>query len=109
MRSHRRAVPYVFTHPVFGIWGIHGYAIAIDSMHTIDLGVTSHVLGNALYEFIYEQRRHGQTVKQAVAHVWSRIQAIYDEQNTQYRISFLRLLPSADAYKVLWEGCGENP
>eukprot|EP00959_Pyramimonas_sp_CCMP1952_P400454 8390962-Pyramimonas_sp.AAC.1 len=68
MRSRRRAVPYVFTHLAFGIWGVNSYSIAIDSMHCIGLGVTSHVLGGTLYEFIYEQRRHGQRVKSAVAH-----------------------------------------
>eukprot|EP00959_Pyramimonas_sp_CCMP1952_P173253 3620410-Pyramimonas_sp.AAC.1 len=68
MRSRRRAVPYVFTHPAFGIWGVSSYSIAIDSMRCIDLGVTSRVLGDTLYEFIHAQRRHGQRVKSAVAH-----------------------------------------
>ena len=62
--------------------------IAIDSMHTIDLGVTSHILGNTLFEIIFEQRPHGWTIKKQVAHVWARIQDIYKEQNTKYRISF---------------------
>ena len=94
MKSVRRERPYLFDHPLMEVWGVTGHTLMIDSMHCVDLGVTSHLLGNCLYEMVYEQRPRGQSIKAAVAHVWTRIQQIYDSQQTKHRISFIWLTPT---------------
>eukprot|EP00959_Pyramimonas_sp_CCMP1952_P062821 1313810-Pyramimonas_sp.AAC.1 len=65
MLQSRPDRPYKFDHPLFEIYGVTGCTLAIDSMHTVDLGVTSHILGTCCYEIVFEQRRPRQTVKQA--------------------------------------------
>ena len=108
MLSRRRRVPYLFDHPLMNAWGVGPHTLAIDSMHCVDLGVASHVLGNCLYEAVYEQRGHGVTVKAAVANIWTRIQQIYDSQNTKHRISFngwRHPRPRGSEYGI-WSGAG---
>ena len=85
----RRRVPYPFKHPVFSVFGVTGETISIDSMHTVDLGVTSHILGNVLKEIIYEQI--AAPAKDACATVWKRIREIYDELQTPHRITHFGL------------------
>ena len=51
--------------------------VTLDVMHTCDLGVVSHLMGNTLFEIIYEQIHKAPLL--AVSDVWVRIKEIYKE------------------------------
>ena len=97
----RQAVPraYPFTHALFDVWGVRAPMIAIDLMHTGDLGVVSHLLGNALFEIVFEQI--DKAPKDAVSDVWRRIKAIYVELGiTENRLTSIRCRERADKGRV---------
>ena len=54
--------------------------IAIDVMHTCGQGIVSHLLGNPLFEVVYEQIHKAQAL--AVSDVCVRIKEIYSELGT---------------------------
>eukprot|EP00959_Pyramimonas_sp_CCMP1952_P079426 1660002-Pyramimonas_sp.AAC.1 len=93
----RQAEPrdYVFVHALFTVWGVRAATIAIDLMHTGDLGIVSHLVGNTLYEIVYEQI--DKSPKDAVSDVWKRIKQIYDELGiTANRLTSIRWCELSD-------------
>ena len=73
-----RDPPFPFTHPIFKVWGVTSATLAVDAMHTVDGGVTSHVEGNTIFEVVFEQS-DGMPAKAAMTKVWGRMKDIYDE------------------------------
>ena len=76
-----RAMPYAFNHPLFTVWGVRGATLAPDAMHTVDGGVSSHVLGNVFYELTYEQI--GGPPQDAVGALWRQIKQLYNDLGTR--------------------------
>eukprot|EP00959_Pyramimonas_sp_CCMP1952_P232329 4855116-Pyramimonas_sp.AAC.3 len=85
--KHERG--FVPNHPLFTTWGVSIHCLAIDVMHTVDLGVAGHAVANLLYELIYEEL--GGRVSDRVRIVWTRIQEIYGELGLPHRLSNFRL------------------
>eukprot|EP00959_Pyramimonas_sp_CCMP1952_P349294 7318577-Pyramimonas_sp.AAC.1 len=50
-------------------------------MHTVDLGVASHVLGNIFYELVYEQTAG--PANDAVGILWRKIKELYNDLGTR--------------------------
>ena len=86
MTTPRRR-PYPFDHPLFEVFGVTGQSLALDTMHVVDLGTTSHVLGNAIYEIVYEQSG-GMSAKRATANLWEEMQKQYKDLNIPHRATF---------------------
>ena len=77
-------------HPLFQLVGVTQLSLMFDVMHVLDQnGVTSHLLGNALFSFVFEDLRG--PPRQALGRVWVRIQAIYKELGSAHRLHNLRL------------------
>ena len=61
--------------------------LAIDAMHTVDGGVTSHVLGNLFFELVYEELPG--RPKHSVGTLWREINKQYNENGKiEHRLSF---------------------
>ena len=52
--------------------------VALDVMHTVDLGVTCHAVGNLFFELIYDRLLPG-TRAEAAAALFARINALQDD------------------------------
>eukprot|EP00959_Pyramimonas_sp_CCMP1952_P250953 5245163-Pyramimonas_sp.AAC.1 len=73
--------------------------MAADAMHTIDSGVTSHILGNTFYEIVYEQI--GGRATDAVGRLWREIKQVYvDIGSTGHKLSFNSWRSSAEPFFV---------
>ena len=59
--------------------------IALDVMHTVDLGLVQHIIGNILFEICYDTFDDAQT---GLSIVWQRIRDIYIQLGITNKISF---------------------
>eukprot|EP00959_Pyramimonas_sp_CCMP1952_P458278 9476370-Pyramimonas_sp.AAC.1 len=76
-------------------------------MHTIDLGVTSHILGNTVCEIVYEQI--GGTSVDAVSRLWREIKQAYsDIGSSGHKLSFKCWRTSACLLDVRFLTCDGN-
>ena len=70
--------------PLMAVPGVSRYSFAIDTLHVMELGITSHALGNCL--FLLRQEYPG-TRAQSVDALRARIQELYDELGSPSRFS----------------------
>lgn len=76
-------------HPLFSVKGVDLFTLALDPMHTLDLGVFQHALANVLFALSFDEegRRWGPTPTERLAAIWRRIQEIYRRDQTATRFS----------------------
>ena len=80
---------YVCDHPLFAAWGVTIHTLALDVLHTVDLGVAGHAVANLFYELIYEHFRG--TIKSRITRLWERIRELYEDLDLDHRISNFKL------------------
>ena len=108
-------------HKIFGVSGVNPLAISLDTLHTIDLGVACHAIGNLLWEICESKAGNRDT---SMAELNKEIQEIYTKLNipSGQRVGHLKwkdLAKSNSEYPVLkhvkarnglWDGNGlESP
>ena len=79
--------------PLFGYAGITPAMIHLDFMHTLDLGVTEHVIANILWTIIYQDMpgRGKEAMKKNFNEVWLMIQEAYKVQQLSHRLTSFSL------------------
>ena len=78
-------------HPAFELPGVSSWSCCFDSLHVLDnKGVGAHLLGSALHQHAYDNPM-GIPPPFALALVWRRIQAKYDEMHVENRLTMLSL------------------
>ena len=82
----RRGVPrQIF---FYSIPGVHMRTVAIDPAHTLDKGVTSLFVGSLLHDLIFDKvLEPNGTIPQQCGALWGRVQRLYEELQTQTRLS----------------------
>ena len=65
----------------------------IDVMHTMDLGITEHVVANTLFTIVYQDMpgRGPAAKEQCFNQIWVKIQEAYSRLGLEYKLSKLTL------------------
>lgn len=92
-----------FDHKLFNVPGINPLALMLDTLHTLDLGVATHILGNLLWELL---EASPQSRDVAMRHLNKRIQELYGELGIPaaqrvHAISHKDLRKKAEEYPTL--------
>jgi len=78
-------------HLLMSVPGVNTYTFALDMTHILDLGCTQHLLGNLLFELVYEEAPG--SCEDSMQEVFDRILGLYQELgvDSSNRISTLKL------------------
>ena len=74
--------------PVWQVPGLSRFSVAIDAMHTGDLGVLAHFLGGCFHTFLFEGHLAG-TLEQRESTLWDRVRRLYREHGSSTRVTRL--------------------
>eukprot|EP00959_Pyramimonas_sp_CCMP1952_P289682 6058463-Pyramimonas_sp.AAC.1 len=80
---------YVPNHPLYQIWGVSPDTLALDWMHTMDIGVSGHSIANLFYEVVFEELAGPRP--QRVERLWRRIQEIYSEDGVSHKLGSFKM------------------
>ena len=78
------------THPLWQIPGFSVWSVGWDILHGLDLGPSSHVIGNILDDLVHLGTL-GRNMEDRVKAIWSRAQEVYKQQKIQNRLAYLDL------------------
>lgn len=75
--------------PIFNYAGISPLMLQLDVMHTMDLGITEHVVANVLHSILYTDLpgRGPATKKQQFNQLWLKIQQCYKDLDLKHRLT----------------------
>ena len=97
-------------HPIFRlIPGVSHRTLCLDVLHMLDLGISQHIIGNILYELVFE--RIGGDPKYTFARICERMHELYEEHGTKTRITShgLRAIPPAPGKPKTHQRCCNTP
>ena len=77
-------------HPLFRSPGASLFAVAVDVMHTMDLGVYAELAGSLLWTFVYDGEFPG-NAEARLDVVWERVRHLYEEWSVKVRLTNLTL------------------
>ena len=80
-------------HAIFLLPAVSVLNIVPDYMHIIDLGLAHHILGNVMFELVYEKRYcpTKNTIPDRLAELWRRITNQYSSRRTPVQLGTLEL------------------
>ena len=79
-------------HALFSLPGVSSWSVCFDVLHCLDChGVASHLLGAALHQLVYQFVAGKSAAFARIGHIWKRIQELYQQEHTKYRLPNLTL------------------
>ena len=80
-------------HPILSVPGASGLSVMVDALHTLDLGLTHHILGNTLFCLCWKDHYFGPglSASQRLDRCWARIEKQYKDRGTVSRVGALSL------------------
>ena len=80
IKNHNKTSPT--DHLVMTVPGINGYSFAYDSLHILDLGVSSHICANIMFDLVMKEELPGSTQEARLKELLKRVTNLYEELGT---------------------------
>lgn len=80
IKNHKKTSPT--DHLVMTVPGINGYSFAYDSLHILDLGVSSHICANIMFDLVMKEELPGSTQEARLKELLKRVTNLYEELGT---------------------------
>ena len=80
IKNHKKTSPT--NHLVMTVPGINGYSFAYDSLHILDLGVSSHICANIMFDLVMKEELPGSTQEARLKELLKRVTNLCEELGT---------------------------